>query len=174
MFQLSVRAISYYLGKVFKDSPWYLPVWTLLWQDLQRGTCFRLIFATCLSNEFNLTLMVLICLIWCISMFSELPQLEQMEPILSIVEIFQILLESGSLKLAAVRKSIGLRERSGDLYSVIVVLVFLFLERMVMLLPNFLSKVLELIFFFLQIVFFRLVLRIHQIFLSLILLSEKL
>jgi hypothetical protein len=75
--------------KYFIDIPLYVPLCTLRWHFLHRGTCFLFIRAICASNAFNFLFSVLICFTWCISTLWLSPQFAQ--PCPSAVDIFQSL-----------------------------------------------------------------------------------
>ena len=93
--------------KCLRDIPWYVPLWTRMWQFLHSGTCLRLMRAIIFVKESSLILMVFICLTWCISTWDLEPQLAQGCFSALIVDIFQVFMASGSSKNRSPRKLFG-------------------------------------------------------------------
>lgn len=145
-----------YLFQLRRARPLYFPLWTLTWQEWHKGTCLRLIRATILSKGLSLTLIVLMCLIWCISIAWEEPQLAQFWSKESCVAIFQSTVEKGSQKVALQENLIGLRGRDGFLKLITLKLLSLVLYDMDISLPNLLWKAIVPMSSFLHKVFLRL------------------
>jgi len=82
---------------------------------VHRGTCLRFIDAICLSNVLSLTLSVLMCFTWCISIFLLAPQFAHGCLNELMVVILQFFVFSGSLVTSEDLKLVGFRVKVGGL-----------------------------------------------------------
>ena len=103
--------------KYRSEKPMQVPLWTLRWQGLHRGTCLRLILLIIFPKASSLAFMPLICFKWCISTFFVLPQLAQHCPSAVIECIFQSFISIGSFEFSVPKKFIGFLLRVGHLKS---------------------------------------------------------
>jgi hypothetical protein len=125
--------------KYFRDIPLYFPAWTSEWHDEQRGTCLRLMAATFWSNALNFGLIVLMCLMWCIS--TSIVELQLAQGLLKwffvLIFHFKIAVGSGLILLINFIGSLfSLGQAKSILLSLPLLLLVLFIS-MDMLVPNF-------------------------------------
>lgn len=154
------------LFKYFRLNPWCVPLWTLTWHSLHKGTCFLLILASILLKVFSLVLIVFMCFKWCISIFEDDPQFTHSSPMLEMVDIFQSLaLNGSSYFFMVILKFMGFLTKSlnSNCWVLIIPFVFFFMETF---LPHFVLTTFQLSLYFLLMVIFKLPIKIQYILLK--------